>query len=181
MDYRLLAIPAGILIIGVIVMIVLNKRGSSAQGVAQNTMKNFVLQEIPSLANTDFKVIHLLEDAINAQHIWVLAYNHEGMYFIPAISNPITRSIKKYEELDHGFDIKKTLAANLWTGNKSEKTDFIRFSDITKAIVNEDKKNIQLFINESTKKFKYQMVDMFGANQEPEVLQLILYLNPKNM
>lgn len=179
MDMKLLLIPAGILIIGVVVMIILNKKGGSAQGVAQDVMKNFVTREIPDLANTDFKVINLLEDAINAQHIWVLAYNHEGMYFIPAISNPLTRSIKRYEELDHGLNLKKALAANLWTGDKSERIDYVSFSDITKAAVDEKKKSIRLFINEWTKTFKYQSVDMFGANQEPEVLQLIVYLNSK--
>lgn len=61
-------------------------------------MKEFAVQEYPCLQEVSFSVINLLEDAINVQHIWVVAYDKGGMRFIPVKSNPFTQTLAKYED-----------------------------------------------------------------------------------
>lgn len=98
MDYRLLIIPGVVIAFGVIFMIVMSARGKKSGGKAQERMKDFAIQEYPCLKGTSFSVINLLEDAVNAQHIWVVAYDKGGMRLIPATSNPFTQTLTKYED-----------------------------------------------------------------------------------
>lgn len=176
MDLKLILIPVVVIFIGVCYMIIMNNRGKGSVGLAQNIMKDFVLENIPSLLGSNFNVINLLEDAINPQHIWVVAYNQGGMHLIPATSNPINREIEKYEE-SVIYDAKKQLSGNLFTGNKSEKIDYIPFLAITNTSIDNSKNKIQISVAENTFKFKYQNKDCFGANQESEINSFLNYLN----
>ena len=109
MDYKMLIIPGIVIVFGVIFMIVMSARGKKAGGKAQDRMKDFAIQEYPCLKGTSFSVINLLEDAVNAQHIWVVAYDKGGMRLIPATSNPFTQTLTKYEDTTPLFDWKKQL------------------------------------------------------------------------
>ncbi|MBE1553997.1 hypothetical protein [Sporosarcina limicola] len=156
MDIKLLAIPAVVIIVGVIVMVFLNKKGGRSASVAQDVMKNYVREQLPNMQSANLDVINLLEDTIDPEHIWVVAYNDSGMFFIPSTSNPFTRSIKRYEE---------------------GKVDYIPFSAITNKLVAQDKKKIILHLGDIVKSFKYQNKDCFGANQEQELSKFIKYLS----
>ncbi|NEW09869.1 hypothetical protein GK047_28620 [Paenibacillus sp. SYP-B3998] len=156
MDLRLVVIPVVLVIVGVIVMVFLNKKGGRSAGVAQNVMMNYVREQLPNMQSANLDVINLLEDTINPEHIWVVAYNDSGMFFIPSTSNPFTRSINRYED---------------------ESIDYVPFSAITNKLVAQDKKKIKLHIGDVVKSFKYQNKDCFGANQEQELSKFIKYLS----
>lgn len=176
MDYKLLLIPVAVVLVGIIVMVMLNKKGKSSVGVAQNVMRDFVRTQIPAMQNVSMKIINLLEDAVNAQHIWIVAYNQDGMFLIPAESNPLTRTIERYEDLTPGFYLKKQLASNLFTGNKSEEIDYVPFSAIANTIVDSEKKKIKIIIENATKSFRYQNKDCFGADQQELIEEFLKYL-----
>ena len=100
-----------------------------------------------------------MEDAVNAQHIWVVAYDKGGMRLIPATSNPFTQTLTKYEDTTPFFDWKKQLAANLFVGNKTEENEYIPYSAVTSAVVDESRKKVVLQIGNVKKSFKYQTKD----------------------
>ncbi len=177
MDYKIIFIGVGVLLIGLIVMITLNKKARGASGVAQDVMKQYVLKEVPSLQSTSFKVINILEDAINANHIWVTAYNNDGMFLIPSLPNPISRTISRYEDLTPAFDIKKQIASTVLVGDKSEEIDYVPFSAVSDVVIDRDKKKIEIHIGDAKKKFKYQNKDCFGADQEEVVYSFISKLS----
>lgn len=155
MDLKLLAIPVVVVIVGVIVMVFLNKKGGRSAGVAQDVMKNYVREQLPDMQSAHLDVINLLEDSIDPQHIWIVAYNDSGMFFIPSTSNPFTRSINRYED---------------------ESVDYVPVSAITNTSVAQDKKKIKMHIGDVVKSFKYQNKDCFGANQEQELSRFLKYL-----
>ena len=161
MDYKVMIIPIVVVVLGVVFMVFMSRKGANSKGKAQACMKDFVLQEYPCLKGKNFSLINLLEDAVNAQHIWVVAYDEEGMRLIPATSNPLNQTLKKYEDVAY-FDLKKQLAANLFAGNKSEENEYIPFSAITDVKMDEKAKKITLQIGNVKKSFKYQMKDCFG-------------------
>lgn len=175
----IIIIPVVIIIIGASFMIFMNKRGKQSQGVAQEVMKNFVREQIPVSKLGGAKIINLLEDSLNPQHMWVVAYNQDGMHLIPAKSNPISQTINKYEDETPIYDINKWLGANLFAGNKSEEYNYIPFSAITSVFIDEKKKKIQINIAETSLKLKYQNKDCFGADQESEIRSFLIYLNQK--
>ncbi len=175
MDYKMLIIPVVVIIAGVVFMLFMSKKGAKSLGKAQACMRNFVLQEYPCLNGKKFSLINLLEDAINAQHIWVVAYDEEGMRLIPAISNPLNQTLKKYEDIAY-FDLKKQLAVNLFAGNKSEENEYIPFSAITDVKLDERGKKITLQIGNVKKSFKYQTKDCFGSPQDEELQRFFKYL-----
>ncbi len=176
MDPKLLLLPAALIVVAVIVMIVLNKKAKQSVGKAQNVMKDYVLREIPNLSSHYFGVINLLENAINPQHIWVVAYDEGGMFFIPSVSNPLTQTIKRYEDITPAFNLRKQIASNILAGNKSENIDYVPFSAITDIEIDENKKTIKISIGETSKNLKYQTKDCFGADQETELNKLLNYL-----
>ncbi len=176
MNPILLMIPVALILVGVIVMVVLNKKASKSTGKAQNIMRDYVLSEIPNLSGSNFNVINLLEDAVSPEHIWVVAYNDDGMFFIPSKSNPLTQTIKRFEDIKPIFNLRKQIASSILAGNKSENIDYVPFSAITNVNVEENKKAITIYIGENTKNLKYQLVDCFGANQEMELNKLLDYL-----
>lgn len=171
----MLIIPGVVIVFGIIFMIVMSARGKKSGGKAQDRMKDFAIQEYPCLKGTSFSVINLLEDAVNAQHIWVIAYDKGGMRIIPATSNPFTQTLTKYEDTLH-FDLKKYLAANLLTGNKTDENEYIPYSAITSATVDESRKKVIIQIGEVKKSFKYQMKDCFGTPQEETLNLFFQYL-----
>lgn len=177
MDYRILIIPVVVVVGGIIFMIVMSIRGAKSVGKAQECMRRLALHEYPVLSNTEFSVINLLEDALNAQHIWVVVYDKGGMRLIPTKSNPFTQTMEKYEDDTPMFDWKKQLAANLFVGNKTEKNEYIPFSAITDAKIDEQGKKIILQIGTVKKSFKYQRKDCFGAPQEDTLNDFFQYLN----
>ncbi len=176
MDPKLIMIPVGLIIVGVIVMIALNKKASKSTGKAQNVMRDYVLNEIPTLKGENFNVINLLEDAVSPEHIWVVAYSENGMFFIPSKSNPITQTIKRFEDIKPIFDLRKQIASSILAGNKSENIDYVPFSSITDIQMDDGKKSIKISIGETTKNLKYQLKDCFGADQETELNKLFSYL-----
>ena len=176
MDFRLLIIPGVVIVVGIIFMVVMSIRGSKSGGKAQERMRSFAIQEYPILRDTEFSVINLLEDALNAQHIWVVAYDRGGMRLIPAKSNPFNQTLTKYEDNTPMFDWKKQLAANLFVGNKTEKNEYIPFTAITDAKVDERSKKIIFHIGTVTKTFKYQSKDCFGAPQEDALNAFFQYI-----
>ena len=176
MDYRLLIIPGVVIAFGVIFMIVMSARGKKSGGKAQERMKDFAIQEYPCLKGTSFSVINLLEDAVNAQHIWVVAYDKGGMRLIPATSNPFTQTLTKYEDTTPFFDWKKQLAANLFVGTKTEENEYIPYSAVTSAVVDESRKKVVLQIGNVKKSFKYQTKDCFGAPQDETLNAFFRYL-----
>ena len=176
MDYKMLIIPGIVIVFGVIFMIVMSARGKKAGGKAQDRMKDFAIQEYPCLKGTSFSVINLLEDAVNAQHIWVVAYDKGGMRLIPATSNPFTQTLTKYEDTTPLFDLKKQLAANRFVGNKTEENEYIPYSAVTSAVVDENRKKVVLQIGNVKKSFKYQMKDCFGAPQDETLNEFFRYL-----
>lgn len=176
MDYTMLIIPVAVIAFGVIFMIIMSARGTKAGGKAQERMKEFAVQEYPCLQDVAFSVINLLEDAINAQHIWVVVYDKGGMRFIPAKSNPFTQTLAKYEDTTPFFDWKKQLAANLFVGNKTEENEYVPYSAITKAEIDESSKKVILHIGNVKKSFKYQLKDCFGAPQDDALNAFFQYL-----
>lgn len=176
MDYKMLIIPGAVIVFGIIFMIVMSARGNKSGGKAQDRMKDFAIQEYPCLKDAPFSVINLLEDAINAQHIWVVAYDKGGMRLIPATSNPFTQTLTKYEDMTPLFDWKKQLAANLFVGNKTEENEYIPYSAITSAVVDESRKKITLEMGNVKKTFKYQTKDCFGAPQDETLNAFFRYL-----
>lgn len=156
MDLRLLAIPAALVIVAVIVMVLQNKKVSRSAGVAQDVMRNYVREQLPDMQSAELDVINLLQDAIQPQHIWVVAYNDSGMFFIPSSSNPYTQSITRYED---------------------ERIDYIPFSAINNSSVAQDKKKIRMHIGDVVKSFKYQNKDCFGVNHEQELSKFIRHLD----
>lgn len=175
MDYKLLIIPGVVVVFGIIFMIVMSARGKKSGGKAQDRMKEFAIQEYPCLEGTPFSVINLLEDAANAQHIWVVAYDKGGMRLIPTTSNPFTQTLEKYEDTTF-FDWKKQIAANIFAGNKTEENEYIPYAAITSAVVDENRKKIVLQIGDVKKSFKYQLKDCFGAPQEETLNAFFRYL-----
>ncbi|MBJ8349492.1 hypothetical protein [Streptococcus zalophi] len=169
MNPMLLLVPVGIVIIGIVVMISLNARAKNSNGLAQNVMKDYVLEQVPSFRNTEFNVLNILDDAINTQHIWVVAYNKDGMFLIPSLSNPLSRTIKRYENLTPVFDLKKQVATKMFSGSSSEELDYIPFSAITETTIDKDKQKISIRVGDTTKRFKYQNKDCFGAEQSAVV------------
>ncbi len=176
MDPKLLIIPAALIIVGIIVMIVLNKKASKSTGKAQNVMNEYVLNEIPNLNGLNFNVINLLENAVSPEHIWVVAYNEDGMFFIPSKSNPMTQTIKRFEDIKPIFNLRKQIASSILASNKSENIDYVPFASITDVQIEKNKKTIKISIGENTKNLKYQLKDCFGANQETELNKLLDYL-----
>lgn len=138
--------------------------------------KEFAVQEYPCLQDASFSVINLLEDTLNAQHIWVVAYDKGGMRFIPAKSNPFTQTLAKYEDTTPFFDWKKQLAANLFVGNKTEENEYIPYSAITRTEIDESSKKVVIHIGNIKKSFKYQLKDCFGAPQEEALNAFFQYL-----
>lgn len=175
MDYKLLIIPIVIIVLGIIFMMIMSARGKKAGGKAQDRMKEFAIQEYPCLKGASFSVVNLLEDAINAQHIWVVAYDKEGMRLIPATSNPFSQTLTKYEATTF-FDVKKYLAANLFVGNKTEDSEYIPYSAITNATVDEKHQKVILHIGNIKKCFKYQTKDCFGTPQGETLNAFFQYL-----
>ena len=176
MDYKLLIIPGVVIVFGIIFMIVMSARGKKSGGKAQDRMKDFAIQEYPCLKDTSFSVINLLEDALNAQHIWVVAYDRGGMRVIPATSNPFTQTLTKFIDTTPSFDWKKQLAANLFVGNKTEENEYIPYSAITSVTVDEKRKKVILEIGNVKKTFKYQMKDCFGAPQDETLNMFFRYI-----
>ncbi len=176
MDYKLLIIPGVVVVFGIIFMIVMSARGKKSGGKAQDRMKDFAIQEYPCLKDTSFSVINLLEDAVNAQHIWVVAYDRNGMRVIPATSNPLTQTLTKFIDTTPYFDWKKQLAANLFVGNKTEENEYIPYSAITSVTVDEKHKKVILEIGNVKKTFKYQMKDCFGAPQDETLNMFFRYI-----
>lgn len=157
MDYKLLIIPGTVIIFGVIFMFAMSARGKKSGGKAQACMKNFVIQEYPCLESASFSVINLLENTVNAQHIWVVAYDKGGLRIIPATSNPFTQTLTRYEE-------------------EALENEYIPYSAITSVTVDESRKKIILQLGNIRKSFKYQMKDCFGAPQEETVKLFFQYL-----
>lgn len=176
MDYKLLIIPGVVIVLGVLFMVFMSARGSRSVGKAQERMKEFAVQEYPCLRGTPFSVINLLEDASNAQHIWVVAYDQGGMRLIPTTLNPYTQTLTKYVDVTPLFNWKKQLAANLFAGNKSEENEYIPYSAITSASVDENRKRVSLQLGEVRKSFRYQMKDCFGAPQDETLSAFFRYL-----
>lgn len=176
MDYKLFIIPGVVVVLGIIFMIVMSARGKKSGGKAQDRMKDFAIQEYPCLKDTPFSVINLLEDALNAQHIWVVAYDKGGMRLIPATSNPFTQTLTKYKDTTPAFEWKKLIAANVFTGNKTEENEYIPYAAITSAVVDESHKKVVLQLGDVKKSFKYQSKDCFGAPQEETLNEFFRYL-----
>lgn len=176
MDFKLLLIPAGIILIGIIVMVFLNKKGNSSQGKAQEVIKEYVHREIPVLQTASFNVINLLEDAINAQFIWVVAFNADGMHLLPTSTNPFNQTMKRYKDETPSFNWKKQLAANLFAGNKTENEDYVPFSAITNVAIDRNNKKIKIIIGEVSKSFKYQSKDCYGFAQDRIIEKFTTYL-----
>ncbi|MDO5061536.1 MAG: hypothetical protein Q4D77_00040 [Peptostreptococcaceae bacterium] len=176
MSIGMLIFPALILGIGIVVMVVLNMRGKSATGVAQNVMKEYAYSQIPMLREKNFEVINLLEDAVNAQHIWVIAYDPSVLFLIPSISNPLTRTIKRYEDMTPAFNLKKAIASNLLVGSKSEDIEHLQYSEIDQVTIDPATKKIQISVGGTTKKFKYMDKDCFGADQKEALERFFTYL-----
>ena len=89
----------------------------------------------------------------------MVAYDKGGMRLIPATSNPFTQTLTKYEDTTPFFDWKKQLAANLFVGNKTEENEYIPYSAVTSAVVDESRKKVVLQIGNVKKSFKYQTKD----------------------
>ena len=176
MNYKLLLIPAAFIVFGIVLMIVMSARGKKSVGKAQECMRNFAIQEYPCLKDTSFSVINLLEDAINAQHIWVVAYDKGGMRFIPTRSDPYTQTMTKYVDNTPLLDWTKQLAANLFVGNKTEENEYIPYSAITGVALDESRKRITLEMGNVTKSFRYQAKDSFGCPQEETLNAFFRYL-----
>lgn len=175
MDYTLFIIPVIVVAAGVIFMAFMSSRGTKSVGKAQEKMKAFAVQEYPFLEGKEFSVINLLEDAVNAQHIWVVVYDKSGMRLIPTTSDPFTQTLTKYEDVTF-LNWKKQLAANLFVGNKTEENEFIPYTAITRAIVDEYSQKVIIHIGSVEKSFKYQMKDCFGAPQEETLKTFFRYL-----
>lgn len=75
-------------------------------------------------------MVNLLKDAVMAKHIWAAAYDKGGV-------RPIPRCLIG----------KSHSPANLFTGNKTEKNEYISFAAITDAKADECSKKI-VFISE---------------------------------
>lgn len=161
MNPVLFAIPAAMIAVGIIFMIVMNSRGSRSVGVAENVMHDYILKQIPALGATHFDVINLLEDVVSPEYIWVVAFNKEGIYFVPSSSNPFTQTVERYEAL-------------------SSANDYVPVSAITQTAVDTSKKRIIISMSDVEKRFKYQDKDMFGANQTEKITSFIGYLNSLN-
>ena len=175
MDFTLLAFPAIFIVAGIGVMIFMSKRGQASAGVAQDRMREYAIQEYPELEGTSFSVIDLMEDALNAQHIWVIAYDKGGMRFIPTISNPLTQTLKKYEEVVT-LNWKKMIAMNLFVGNKTGENEYVPFSAVTEVRVDRGTKKVMIRIGDAKKSFKYLEKDCFGAPQETQLEEFFGYL-----
>ena len=176
MSMTFLLIPTAVVVFGVVFMLVMNKRGQQAGGKAQDAMRRLALQEYPCLEGKEFSVINLLEDAINAQHIWVIAYDKSGMRLIPAKSNPFTQTMEKYEDDTPLFNWKKQLAAHLFVGNKTESNEYLPFAAVDKAEIDASAQKITLYLGGVRKGFKYQMKDCFGHPQQKELEIFFQYL-----
>ena len=74
------------------------------------------------------------------------------------------------------FDWKKQLAANLFVGNKTEENEYIPYSAVTSAVVDESRKKVVLQIGNVKKSFKYQIKDCFGAPQDEMLNAFFRYL-----
>ncbi|MCX4026033.1 hypothetical protein H0A36_23595 [Endozoicomonas sp. SM1973] len=159
MDNNLLLIPLIILLVGGFVMVFLTIKGKHSQGKARSVMTEYVRNEIPILRNTNFDVINLLDNSLNAQHIWVFAYNLDGMYLIPTTTNPFTQTMKRYEGETH---------YNL--------TDFMPYSGINTVTIDRNKKRIEICIGDISQTFRYQNKDCYGATQEKTIEHFFNYL-----
>lgn len=176
MNTNLLIFPALILGIGIIVMIVLNMRGKNASGVAQDVMKEYVYSEIPMLRKQEIGVIDLLEGGVNTHHIWVVAYDPNGLFLIPSISDPLTRTIKRYEDMTPAFDLKKAIARDMLGGSNSEKIEYLKFSEIDQVSIDTSAKTIEISAGGSTTKFRYMDKDCFGADRKEDMDRFFNYL-----
>ena len=126
-------------------------------------MRDYVKAEVPNLKNQKFDVINLLEDAINCEYIWVVAYNKQGMYFLPSKSNPFNQTIKRYEDETPALNWRKLVASNVFKGSHTEDINYLPFSAIKAVEINHHKKKIKIEIGNVIKRLKYQSKDCFGA------------------
>lgn len=155
MDQKFLFIPIVIVILAIFGQIFLRKKAEIHTENAQANMKKYALKEMPVLGGTYFEVVQLLEDTINAQHFWVIAYNKGGMWFIPSSINILTGVYSRYEDLTSTFNVKKQIGLCLFAGDRSENIDYIPFSAIRDVFVDENKCKIVIAINDIVKTFKY--------------------------
>ena len=68
------------------------------------------------------------------------------------------------------------MAANLFVGNKTEENEYIPYSAVTSAVVDESRKKVVLQIGNVKKSFKYQTKDCFGAPQDETLNAFFRYL-----
>ena len=177
MDTRLFLIPAGIFIIAIIVIVILNKRARKPGGMAPGVIDEFVREQLPNMREAHLNVVCALEDALNAQHMWVIAYNQDGMFFIPSVPNPFTRTLKRYEDLTPTFNLKKQIAANLLVGNKTENIDYVPTVAITRVILSAKKDKVKICVGDTIKSFKFSDRDFFGADQTEALNSFLGLLN----
>lgn len=166
MDTRLFLIPAGIFVITVIIMIIMKlKRDNLSQDYAQQEMIRFVREQIPQLSTATFQVIGCLW---NSAHQFVIAYNHDGLFFIPAVPNPMTMKITRYED-NSGAGLKKQVTYSILAGNATEDIDFVPISAITDVKINESARKVKISVKDKSNTYKFQSKDFFGKNQMSEL------------
>lgn len=176
MDPILIFIPVALVVLGIVAMVVLNKKGKQANGVSQQVMQAYAKEQLPQAAD-DVRVINLLDDGVGTSHIWVVAYESKGMHIIPTVANPFTRTMERYTDQVPLFHLKKQLASHILGGDKTEDIEYVPYNALTSVKVDAQQKKIRLQIGETAKTFRYQSKDCFGKDQEEALAAFLGYLN----
>jgi len=113
------------------------------------------------------KTLSFMTPSLNSTNsvLPVVAYDQEGMFLIPAVSDPLTQTISRYESEAPAFSPPSDDSAG--------ETDYVPFSAVTSAEVDTDRKRIRFIVGNESKTFKYQDKDCFGGDQQ-ETIQRFL-------
>lgn len=175
MDYNVLLIPAIVFFIGIMYMLLEYQKRKHSGKLPKNTLALFTASLIPKEQNVNMRIITLLDESESIPYIWVLSFNQDSLYFIPAVASPSIDSIQKYKDSTEALEWIHPLNS-LSADNQHEDIGYIHISEITKFFLDKDTRTIALTVGAGTKTFKYENLDCFGVNQEAGIIDLETYL-----
>lgn len=159
MDYKILIIPAALIIIGVCYMIFMNRRGKKSSGAIQQKTRQYVQEVIPALSGKTYEVITSMNMNVGDNSGLVIAFLEDDIYFIPSIVDPLKRTLKREESDEHYFSI-KTIYKDV---------EYIPISIVKSVNIAEDGKSVVLNFRDSVRKLRLTKQDFFGWDQSQKV------------
>lgn len=159
MDYKILIIPAALIIIGVCYMIFMNRRGKKSSGAIQQKRRQYVQEVIPALSGKTYGVITSMNMDVGDNSGLVIAFLEDDIYFIPSTVDPLKQTLKREESDEHYFSV-KTIYKDV---------EYIPTSIIKSVNIAEDEKSVVFHFKDNSRKLRLTKQDFFGWDQNQEV------------